>query len=444
MHAGFVHHTVNANNYTAAQVPGIIRGIYNYHVKTRGWSDIGYNFLVDKFGRIWEGRYGGVDRPVVGAHTQGYNQYSFAMSAIGNYDVAAPSSAMITAYAQALRVEGSRSTASMPRAPCSAWAAATSRPSTATATRGRPPVRASTSTPRYRTSASEPRRCRPAWVGRNLESNFVGVVQPDIVARRTSDGRGIVLPIRQSGTRYVFSNPIDTGQSLQGPEEDLEGGRLGPRRQGRRPRHPFERQHAGALPRSRWRQGSPRRGTWWPVRAKLALLAPVGDVTGDGWPDMMGQPPGGTMRIYPGWSLAGFKTSLPGVLRGGHRHPHRRRPLGRRRRRAGQHDPPRRQSLTVYYGNGPGGWTSSKAVPQSVAGFDWLLGVSSVDSDGHTDFLGRNATTDNVYWMRGTSAGLQEGQADRPPGRLRPGRLVRSRLVLVAQAGKRAVARSAA
>ena len=100
VHAGFVHHTVNANNYTADQVPGIIRGIYSYHVRTRGWSDIGYNFLVDKFGRIWEGRYGGVDRPVVGAHTQGYNQYSFAMSAIGNYDVARPSSAMVTAYAQ--------------------------------------------------------------------------------------------------------------------------------------------------------------------------------------------------------------------------------------------------------------------------------------------------------------------------------------------------------
>ena len=96
--AGFVHHTVNANDYTEAQVPGILRSIYAYHVKSRGWSDIGYNFLVDRFGRIWEGRYGGVDKNVVGAHTLGYNDYSFAMSAIGNFDVVQPPDVMLRAY----------------------------------------------------------------------------------------------------------------------------------------------------------------------------------------------------------------------------------------------------------------------------------------------------------------------------------------------------------
>lgn len=95
----FVHHTVNANDYTKDQVPSILRGIYAYHTQSRGWSDIGYNFLVDRFGRIWEGRYGGVDKPVVGAHTVGYNEESFAMSAIGNYEIAQPSQAMINAYA---------------------------------------------------------------------------------------------------------------------------------------------------------------------------------------------------------------------------------------------------------------------------------------------------------------------------------------------------------
>ena len=89
--AGFVHHTAGANGYSAAEVPKILRGIYAYHVKGNGWSDIGYNFLVDRFGRLWEGRYGGIDRAVVGAHTGGFNVDSFAVSAIGNYDkVAAP------------------------------------------------------------------------------------------------------------------------------------------------------------------------------------------------------------------------------------------------------------------------------------------------------------------------------------------------------------------
>ena len=98
VHAGFVHHTVNANDYTPDEVPGILRSIYAYHTAGRGWSDIGYNFLVDKFGRIWEGRYGGVDRPVVGAHTLNYNEYSFAMSAIGNFETAQPPAAMLQAY----------------------------------------------------------------------------------------------------------------------------------------------------------------------------------------------------------------------------------------------------------------------------------------------------------------------------------------------------------
>ena len=96
--AAFVHHTVSQNNYTAAQVPAIIRGIYAFHVNGRGWNDIGYNFLVDRFGRIWEGRYGGIALPVIGAHTQGYNSESFAMSAIGDYDIAHVPSAIVSAY----------------------------------------------------------------------------------------------------------------------------------------------------------------------------------------------------------------------------------------------------------------------------------------------------------------------------------------------------------
>ncbi|VXB11190.1 FG-GAP-like repeat-containing protein [Nocardioides sp. AX2bis] len=99
VNAGFVHHTVNANEYDREDVPGILRSIYAYHTQSRGWSDVGYNFLVDRFGRIWEGRYGGVTRAVVGAHTLNYNSYSFAMSAIGNFDVARPPQVMVDAYA---------------------------------------------------------------------------------------------------------------------------------------------------------------------------------------------------------------------------------------------------------------------------------------------------------------------------------------------------------
>lgn len=96
--AAFVHHTVNANDYTTDQVPAILRGIYAYHTQSRGWSDVGYNYLVDRFGRIWEGRWGGIRRPVIGAHTSGFNEEAFAMSAIGNFEVASPPREMLRAY----------------------------------------------------------------------------------------------------------------------------------------------------------------------------------------------------------------------------------------------------------------------------------------------------------------------------------------------------------
>ena len=57
----------------ASQSAAIVRGIELYHVKGNGWNDIGYNFLVDKYGQVFEGRYGGIDRNVVGAHAQGFN-----------------------------------------------------------------------------------------------------------------------------------------------------------------------------------------------------------------------------------------------------------------------------------------------------------------------------------------------------------------------------------
>ena len=97
---GFVHHTVNANDYSRDDVPKLLRSIYAYHVEARGWRDIGYNFLVDRFGRIWEGRWGGVDKAVVGAHTLGYNEVAFAMSAIGNFEEAQPPEAVLDAYAK--------------------------------------------------------------------------------------------------------------------------------------------------------------------------------------------------------------------------------------------------------------------------------------------------------------------------------------------------------
>lgn len=95
-----VHHTASANDYSAADVPRLLRGFYAYHVKSNGWSDIGYNFLVDKYGRIWEGRAGGVTRAVMGSHAGGFNTGTVGISMIGTYDTVAPSAAARESVAQ--------------------------------------------------------------------------------------------------------------------------------------------------------------------------------------------------------------------------------------------------------------------------------------------------------------------------------------------------------
>ena len=69
----------------AAQSPAIVRAIQLYHVKGNGWNDIGYNFLVDRFGQVFEGRYGGIERNVVGAHAEGFNTGSVGVSLLGEY-----------------------------------------------------------------------------------------------------------------------------------------------------------------------------------------------------------------------------------------------------------------------------------------------------------------------------------------------------------------------
>ncbi len=94
---GFVHHTDSSNSYSSAQAPAMVRSVYAFHTQSRGWSDIGYNFIADKFGRVFEGRYGGVDKPVIGAHTGGFNTDTFAVSLLGNYSSAAPTSAQLAA-----------------------------------------------------------------------------------------------------------------------------------------------------------------------------------------------------------------------------------------------------------------------------------------------------------------------------------------------------------
>jgi hypothetical protein len=86
-----VHHTAGTNDYSWNDVPALLRGVQAYHMDANGWNDIAYNFAVDKFGRVWEARAGGVDRAVIGGHARGFNTGTTGVVMLGSYDQVEPS-----------------------------------------------------------------------------------------------------------------------------------------------------------------------------------------------------------------------------------------------------------------------------------------------------------------------------------------------------------------
>ncbi|MCG2799447.1 MAG: DUF4214 domain-containing protein [Cellulomonas sp.] len=92
-----VHHTAGSNSYTTqAQAMQMIRNDQAYHINTRGWCDIGYNFIVDKWGNIYEGRANSLTQAVIGVHAGGFNTGTVGVSMLGTYDDV-PSNATIDA-----------------------------------------------------------------------------------------------------------------------------------------------------------------------------------------------------------------------------------------------------------------------------------------------------------------------------------------------------------
>ncbi|HEX8101561.1 MAG TPA: N-acetylmuramoyl-L-alanine amidase [Solirubrobacteraceae bacterium] len=98
----FCHHTVTANDYTPEESASIVLGIAKYHRDSNGWNDIGYNFLVDKYGQVFEGRAGGMELAVIGAQAQGYNSHSTGVASLGDFRAIGQSEQGLAALAQLL------------------------------------------------------------------------------------------------------------------------------------------------------------------------------------------------------------------------------------------------------------------------------------------------------------------------------------------------------
>lgn len=422
IYGGFVHHTVNANNYTRAQVPALIRGIYAYHVKSRGWRDIGYNFLVDRFGRIWEGRFGGVDKAVVGAHTKNYNQYSFAMSALGNFDIydhgrGVPPSAMLDAYgrlfAWKLSLSGVRADATNVRIGHKTFRSSINghRDAGSTACPGRylyaklPTIRAlatkyqkSVATP---TLPQAPGPVAPTSLPERL--SVTGNGWPDLVVRARSGGAMYVLPTAgltgfRSGT---LTGSGWNGQDLITAVGDVNGDRRGDviaRTASTKTARLFAGDGAGHV-----------RGGTMPTTLfrYVDKLVGVGDFDKDGKNDVVARQGSGTRALYlfRGNGKGRFSAPVliaanmsrytdlvsPGDFDGD----------GIRDLIAKGTD----KALWLFKGHKAGRLGAPVKLSVGGAQFDQFAGAGDFTRDGKADLVARNAATGDTYLIPGNGKG---------------------------------------
>ncbi len=386
VHAGFVHHTVNSNSYTRAQVPALLRGIYAYHTRSRGWSDIGYNFLVDRFGRIWEGRAGGVDRPVVGAHTLGYNDYSFAMSAIGNFETVRPKARVLRAYgalfAWKLSLHGvSAASTSQQVGPTRFRAINGHRDAAATACPGRY-LYAKLARIRALAAADQ-----ASWAGRERSTDLTSTPDPDLLVRRASDGRAFLIPTGGT-TRFAKARSLDPTWGAQHTvvaAPDLTGDGRGDLLV--RGPDGLARVHPGV--------GAGKFGE--PLRATGAFrdrdqISAVGDLNEDGHQDLVGRASTGRLNVYLGTGRGTFaRRSLGGGW-------------STYSRIAGTGDVSgdghvdlvavdRSGRAWLRKGNGAGKVGAPVALTRSFAGFDLITGLGDYTRDGRPDLFVRSTAT---------------------------------------------------
>ncbi len=94
-----VHHSAGSNS--SSNYAAVVRSIWDFHVNTNGWSDIGYNFLIDANGIIYEAR----GDSVLGAHFSCMNHGTVGICLLGNFELAAPKDSAVNSLIEMLAWE---------------------------------------------------------------------------------------------------------------------------------------------------------------------------------------------------------------------------------------------------------------------------------------------------------------------------------------------------
>ena len=293
LHMAVVHHSAGANSYTAAQVPSIIRAMQAYHMDANGWYDLAYNFVVDRFGVVWEGRGGGTNRAVVGGHAAGFNTGTTGVVVMGDLTSTTPRTAAVNAVGEVIAwkfaVHGIDPSSTVPFTTIGSTpgrpAPTRSRGSSATATSGPPAVPGLGSTPSSRRSATA---SRPATAPTHPSSRGRCSGRPG----RRRPGRGDPLPARRArptssgvpGPRAPWSRPP---LSVGGTYRPVVG-----RLRRRWPRGRLLARHRAARPTTSGTARRAARSPRSPSTSAGAFTPFVGDFDGNGADDIYWFAPG--------------------------------------------------------------------------------------------------------------------------------------------------------
>lgn len=98
-----VHHTAGTTNYSQDSVARLIRNTYSFHTSSeKGWNDVCYNFFIDRYGGVWEGRAGSIQGPVMADATGGSQGFAQLVCLLGNFQENSPTPEMITSLEKLL------------------------------------------------------------------------------------------------------------------------------------------------------------------------------------------------------------------------------------------------------------------------------------------------------------------------------------------------------
>ncbi len=359
-----LHHTAGSNSYSQAEAVSQLRGVYAYHTRSLGWSDIGYNLVVDRYGTIYEGRRGSITSAPQGAHAGGFNRDTYGVSVLGNFVDATAPAAVTTALDAVIGWKlGQYGTDPQGTSRLVSAGGGTARwPRGTTVTvhnvMGHTDV-GQTSCPGTLHARLPALRRTAATLAARTTANLVDAFPKDVTGDRAAD----VLTVTPSG-RLVLNRGLGNGTLQPGVQI----------------------------------------GRGWGTRD---LAANVGDWDFDGVPDVLGRDPAdGDLYLYPGtgtglgaatrigrnWDGIDLLLGVGDTDRDGAR--------DLLARRADDH------ALWLYRGDGVGGFSGTpRRITSTLAAFDVVTAVGDLDGGGDPDLVIRRASSGRLYRMDGDGRG---------------------------------------